>query len=425
MTDHRYRFGYDVLGPVFAAFARLLLAKAERDGVTRLAFIARDGDFLRDVTRHLIDRLQWPSPPKLDYVHLSRVVTTLSQYDRFSDAVFAEADAIFGARRTDITALLRYFGIDSDNLRDLLERHEFLPNTEIKSAGALQPLLKDPELVTAVEAERDRQKALLAGYVEQNALLGDSSSALVDVGWRGSISTALATAFPQHVRSATLHGYLLGYWNEHGHRSVPGCDLEGLLADDRHARTPVEGAAFYAAYIIEAVCRAPHGTVIGYTRDASGTVVPLLAGDSPNRDAERAGEQWREPIRQGIHDYIEENAEHFREVIVANLRRKTQRRLFRLAFFPSESEIQAVSQLSHTEGHAPEWERRLIEPTRPSPFRSPRRWVAGLASPWRSGYVRATGGRALAVLFVALEATLLAFPSIRRGMRKIALAFAR
>ena len=96
-----------------------------------------------------------------------------------------------------------------------------------------------------------------------------------------------------------------------------------------------------------------------------------------------------------------------------------------LAFFPTGDEIEAVSGLAHTEGHVTSWSRPLIDAERPSPVFSPRRWLGGLTSPWRSGYVMATGGRVLASLFVALESLLVAFPWLRKRLRKAALASAR
>jgi preprotein translocase subunit Sec61beta len=425
MTDNLHRFGYDVLGPVFAAFGRLLLGQAERDGVTRLVFVARDGDFLRDVTVRLVDRLRFPSPPTLDYVHLSRLSTILPRYPHFRDAVFAEADSLFGARQTDVAGLLRYFDIDANAVSTVLRRHGMSSTTELKSPAAVFPLLEDSEFVAIVETERIRQRELLGEYLDATGLLSDPRSSLVDVGWRGSIAKALTTAFAERLQGHRLRAYYLGYWDERSRKPILDPSVYGLLSDYRRSRTVVEGSAYYAAYILEAICRAPHGTVLGLRRDPHGVVIPVLAGESRHRDVERAGERWREPIRAGILEFIEAHADRYLQGDSDRVRRDAQRRLFRLAFFPTQGEIQAVSGLAHTEGHAPDWARPLIDPVRPSPLRSPRRWLAGLASPWRSGYVMATGGLPLALTFIAVESLLLAFPSIRRGMRKLALAVSR
>ncbi|HEX7706657.1 MAG TPA: hypothetical protein VF701_09405 [Thermoanaerobaculia bacterium] len=425
-TARLHRLGHDVLGPVFASFARLLLRAAERDGVTRLGFVARDGEFLQIVVQRLVDRLAIPSPPHLDYIHLSRISTILSGYRTFSEAVEGEAEGFFGARTSDTEAFLRYFGLEPSRFTFLLENHGLTTRTPVPSAADVRPLLDDAIFRDCVAAEAAAQKEMLRRYLEQKtALLHDARFALVDLGWRASIQIALARGFVDCLPNGRLRGYYFGYWDDRRAALPPSCEVSGVITDIRRRRTPVEGSAFYAAYILESICRAPHGTVLGYESDGTGQVVPSLAGESPQRSVEVLGERSREPIRRGILQYIDGEAERYRHADDDFVRANAQKKLFRLAFFPTRSEIDAVNELAHTEGHAPQWSRTLIDARRPSPFLSPRRWIAGLASPWRSGYIKATGGTLLALAFTLTELVFLAFPSVRRTMRVVALRFAR
>jgi hypothetical protein len=101
------------------------------------------------------------------------------------------------------------------------------------------------------------------------------------------------------------------------------------------------------------------------------------------------------------------------------LRRRVQRRMLRLAFFPRAWELEAVAAMVHTESHAEDWSQPLVSPVRVHPWRSPRRWMEGLSSPWRSGYVAATGGYPFALAFFCLETILTASPpSLRRRLRE-------
>jgi hypothetical protein len=406
-VNERYRLGYDVLGPVLAAFARLLLDQAKRDGVTRLAFIARDGHLLRDVT----EALRLPETPALDFVHFSRISTSLA-----GQTFAVEEVASIRTGTLTVADLLTYYALGADDFD--LAKHGLTRNSSIADCDGF---LSDPSFVQQMRAARESQRQLLADYLRQHRLIDDPHTAFVDLGWRGSIPHALAQAFPD-VRP--MRCYNLAYWHELGCHPFPDGVMTGILSDCRNARTVTEGAAYYASILLEAICRAPHGTVLGYRREDDGTVVPVLAGDSPQRRTELAGEQWREPIRQGILDFAAQNGERYRDV-TPGMRRAAQRLLFRLAFFPTGDEIEAVSGLAHTEGHVTSWSRPLIDAERPSPVFSPRRWLGGLTSPWRSGYVMATGGRVLASLFVVLESLLVAFPSLRKRLRKAALASAR
>ncbi|MGZ5444098.1 MAG: hypothetical protein ACXW5U_07610 [Thermoanaerobaculia bacterium] len=425
-TASLHRLGHDVLGPVFASFARLLLQAAERDGVTRLGFVARDGEFLQIVVQRLLDRLALPSPPHLDYIYLSRISTILSGYTSFDEAVEGEAEGFFGARTSDVGAFLRYYGLDPSRFTSLLEKNGLTTGSTVPSVAVVRRLLDDANFQDCVVAEAAAQKELLHRYLDQQtALLRDARFALVDLGWRASIQIALARGFADRLPNGRLRGYYVGYWDDRRRVLPSHCEVSGVIADIRRRPTPVEGSAFYAAYILESICRAPHGTVLGYEVDDAGRVVPTLAGESPHRNVEVLGERSREPIRKGVLQYIDGEAERYRHADERVMRANAQRKLFRLAFFPARREIDAVNELAHTEGHAPEWSRTLVDPQRPSPFLSPRRWIAGLASPWRSGYIKATGGAPLAVTFAATELLFLAFPSLRRALRAVALRLAR
>jgi hypothetical protein len=409
--NERYRLGHDVLGPVFAAFAQLLLARAKRDGITRLAFVARDGQFLRDVVALFDDA------PQLDYVYFSRISTSLPRQRNWDDESVAEA-AFIRAGAADVASLLAYYGVDVSAFASELQTHRLTPDAPLHGSAAVRSLLRDPAFVQRMETERMKQKELLRDYLRQHRLFDDPQTALVDLGWRGSIPHALHEAFADDPEYRPLRSYYFAYWHELGCHPFDGERMTGLLADARGPRTLREGAAYYAAILLESICRAPHGTVLGYERDADGIVTPILAGDSPQREVERAGEAWREPIRQGILDYVSRHRDR------AVMRREAQTQLFRLAFFPTASELAAVAGLAHTEGHASAWSRPLIDAQRPSPVRV-RRWLGGLTSPWRAGYVMATGGRPLAWMFVAVESLLVAMPWLRRGLRKLALTIAR
>ena len=72
------------------------------------------------------------------------------------------------------------------------------------------------------------------------------------------------------------------------------------------------------------------------------------------------------------------------------------------------------------------WSAPLIASPLHRPWGSPRAWMAGLASPWRTGYLMATGGVLLAGAYALLEAALLAAPAHwRTALRDAARRFGR
>jgi hypothetical protein len=422
MKKELYRLGFDVFGPVLATFARLLLEEAERKNVKRLAFVARDGHYLREVTARFIQKTDWPSPPELEYIYLSRMVTVLPQYGSFAAAVAGEADSLFGARGLDVSMLLRYFALDPSRFETHFRRHGYLPEDRLNSLHELKAAFDDEALAAAFVEERGRQRELLGRYLDQEGVTDATTCALVDLGWRGSTPAALARAFPDRFGDHPLLAFQLGYWDERGPQTIPQCAVNGILSDCRRGRTLLEGAAFYAAYLLEALCRAPHGTVIGFERQTGPGVRPVLAL-ALQRDLEEEGESWRQPIRAGVADFIDREASHLRRLEAGKARSQAQRLLFRIAFFPKLKEVESVAGLGHTEGYAPTRFHPLVSAERPFPLASPRRWLSGLASPWRGGYVRVTGGWPASLVWASLESLLVRFPLLRRSLRRLALAF--
>src|SRR5262249_2081336 len=109
--DPRFRLGFESLGPVFAAFCHLLLLEVKRAGVTRLAFVARDGEFLRAATARLISAAPFLPQPKLDCVYLSRRTTALPGRPRL-DRTALEEVRLVRAHGQLIDLFFEYFGLD-------------------------------------------------------------------------------------------------------------------------------------------------------------------------------------------------------------------------------------------------------------------------------------------------------------------------
>src|SRR5262249_40911261 len=152
-------------------------------------------------------------------------------------------------------------------------------------------------------------------------------------------------------------------WSESGD-PAPGGPSVGILADKRRRASIQESAAWHLAFLFEAVCRAAHGTVTGFRRDTDGVIRPRLADDTPGRLAESVAESGREAIREGVLSYLDHYGQRLSPsgVDQVRLRRNAQREMLRLAFFPRTWELDAVSGMVHTEGHAGGWSAPLIDP---------------------------------------------------------------
>ena len=428
-NDPAFRLGYRVLGPAFATAGRLLLRHAEVAGIDEIAFVARDGELFQRVVERLLEGAPTSFRPALRYVYLSRRATGASALTRLT---LADVSDVLAAKATNrgLRTVFDAYNLDAQPLLPHMERlgidDAAAPINDPAAHPGLTRLLGDEAFQHAVAEQARRQRALLRDYLAGAGVMAAGHRvAFADVGWRGTTQSSLQRAFGADPEYAVRRGYYLGVWDD-GIVRAPGelDDKEGLLCDFRRGRTPLEGAAWYLAFVIEALSRAAHGTVLGYRAMPDGTVEPVLAGASVSRAGEEMGERFREPVRAGILASVEEEADSLAGLMVDEraARRKAQRALVRLAFFPTRREVELIAGLSHTESFAEDWHTRLVADPRKHPLRRPRAWLAGLQSPWRAGFVRMTGGYPLAAAFLAAESALMALPPAwRRGLRDVAL----
>ncbi len=332
-ADSTFGVGYTRLGPILTAFARLLLERAERDGVTHLAFVARDGDLLLRVTRILVDAIDAEDRPTLTYLHLSRRAMASPPGDQG-----AHGDRI-----------LRY----------------------LRQTDVLNP-----------------------------------RTALVDIGWAGSTGSAVAELAARAGEPAPF-AYYLGRFDENAYLD-PDPRIVGLLGDQRRSRGPLEGAAWQAAFLLEAICRASHGTVVGFAESADGHVEPLHAARGAARSSETETEPVQGRVRAGILSYARwwSSVGGLVPTEADKVRRAAQVALFKLAFFPSAAERDIAHRLVHTETDGDEAGKALALPSKGGA----RAWFAGIRSPWKGAYFRDSGGLPLAALYCVAETIVSASP---------------
>lgn len=409
------------LGPVFICFAHLLLRHTRKLKCRRLGFLARDGDLLLHVLKCLPCIPDDEPRPELTYLHLSRRSTTLPACRHIDATSLSLGDTIHTGTNS-WRHRLSYLGLTTDDITHIFVRHGINPDATNPSPAETSNLLADQQFLANLESERLHQRDRLAHYLTQTGIGRNPPFLLVDIGWRGSILRNLENAFGSEPWFDTPPGAFIGLWTESGKLPDLPQGSIGLISDFRRSRRVREGAAWYAAFLLEAICRADEGTVIGYSNTGR-EIVPQLAGDSPSRIAERNSANITNLVRNKILNYVAEHGAlpFWQRATDIELRQHAQEILQRLAFFPSIDEITVGTSLIHTEGHDPTWATPLIDTRRPHPLLAPRSWLAGLSSPWRAGYIQSTGGNALATCYQTTEDMLLALPApVRTGLTRIA-----
>jgi len=420
-----HRIGHDQLGPIFANWARLLLRTARRRGVSRLFFVARDGDFLNAVAARMLEAQGCKDSLERSVLRLSRRVCHLAAHPAIDDNSIVDAFSI-RAGNPRLVGLLRQHGLSDRSASAAMHAANLAANTRLGSLRQARSLLDNAPLREVVRSESERCRAALLAFLDQSGAFG-GNAALVDIGWRGSSQRNLEAALLP-VGPARLPGWLyLALWRDDGRRDELPENSEGLLGDLRRDRSLAEGAPWYSAFLLEAICRANEPTLEN-VEDRGGKIITELASEmTASREAERTCWNVVAALRTGILDHvgvaaIDATADALTD---ADLRSQAQHKLLRLGFEPTREEIAIGRALVHTESHDPEWSSPLVLPGNRSPWSSPRQWFAGLASPWRGAYVMDTGGQRAAKIYRTFESALLALPPWVRGtLRDVAVRFA-
>lgn len=207
---------YDyVLAPALHGFVCWVLRKAVAAGTKRLYFLARDGYLMYQAADKICKKLQLPISCK--YLSCSRYSIRVPMYHRN----YTEALEYICRGGIDLTMdrILNRGALEEQEKQNVLEmlNEEFQRNSQTmfqmqenipyaKLEQIRQALEKNVYFRNCLESHSREALPGFEGYLEQEGLLDDIPSALVDSGWIGSMQKVLNDAihFIKEKRAASL-----------------------------------------------------------------------------------------------------------------------------------------------------------------------------------------------------------------------------
>ncbi len=270
-----------LFGPLVFAFIAWLARHPTLRHMRQLFFVSREGWFLKrlyDVVREASGRTDLPPS---SYLHCSR------------RAALAAAQG----RGLDPDALLRGAGFNGSLEAFLLARLGFVPDAALGHRHHPVSFPRDAELVRCmielmgdgIAAHGARALRAFSAYAEQVGLTGPGPIGFVDVGYSGTMQTAIQTALGR-----SLIGLYMGVSHDASQVRAGGGHAFGAFADGNVAD-------FTGGYglMLEAFLTAPHGQVVGYD-DSALPATPLFRHDGLSQDVF--------PTLERIYDGVEEYA---------------------------------------------------------------------------------------------------------------------
>ena len=272
-----------VAGPVLVAYVLWLLHRARDLHLSRLYFVARDGQVLADVASALVERLGLDL--EIRYLYASRRSVNLASV---YDASAAELEWV--VRRSETLSLgvvLDRLDLDGRDVADELAAAGLEPwddSTPVTDdlRSSLQAAMRSGPLRDVLLAKAKARREVVIEYLRQEGVLDGNGFGVVDIGGVGSQARSLyelctrsgsdpprfffvgLDAHPDPEQARVAGG---GAWLE---------AAECYLFDQQRGR----GIAPFRGLItsVQLFCAADHGTVTGYRRRGD-RVEPVLKAD--------------------------------------------------------------------------------------------------------------------------------------------------
>lgn len=261
-----------VAGPTLLSFVVWVLQRADQLKLKRIYFLARDGQILLELARLAAPVLGFGGD--LKYLYASRQAFRLPATDTADPQSLRWCldDTTF----LSIESFLERLELSSASLENLLRRHGLDPSTPSKNLDKaarqkLSTLTEDLQFREAVAPIAKERRRLLEAYLQQEGVLGSDDFGIVDLGWHGTLQTAMERLL-RDKKAALPVGFYFGLSNR---ATQGGIGKYEAFFFDEWRQTGYCRRAFWVEPMLEVFCTANHGTTLRF--EASGNrIVPVL-----------------------------------------------------------------------------------------------------------------------------------------------------
>ena len=350
-----YRYGWEILGPIFCTFTLSLLERLEKICPDKIYFMARDGYLLQKLYLKLAPALGFEIFPD-DYLYISRHVTfaaSVSDGLKYEQAVVG----LYNPMQKGLLSILKVFALDPEEFKDIAERHGFRDISEPLNDwedSRLLSFLSDKLVQEKIKKRGSNARHLMESYLDQNGFFNAKRIVMVDIGWNGTTQYGLEQLPRWKNSNNEMWGLFFGFCGvipyEFGERN----HLEGLWYD--HTRcNDSERVTLEYEEIFEESTRAAHATTIGYKKNNS-IIEPLLKSDDKlDRRQELASNARIAELQRGIMDFADSfiGAVHLTGYKAKDIHPFMLTLLERAVAFPQRDEVDKLTKISHSEdfGH--------------------------------------------------------------------------
>ncbi len=397
--DPSYQLGR-TLGPGIVAFVVDVIERAEKLGIDHVYFLAREGLTLLKVFAILKDSGLFPRLPRAHYLFVSRASTILASMRELS---WEEVHRFWRQySRQSLRGLLKNLSLPQDEFIRLAAECGLTdpdrPILEPTTDAAFQRFLASRRVRVAFHQRRDEARARLSRYLEYRGMMGLKRTALVDIGWKGSMQDNLLRAFEHEARFPELHGFYLAYVPD-GQPQPKNSYKYGYLSDLR--RRDLEEADFLRnTAIFEMITTANHGSTVRYGQNPWAPHLPMPELLHHDQEKDNSARFFRR-VQEGMYDYARDYARlaPLLRFTADELQPGTLQELLRYTRYPTEQEAREFLKYSHVESFGVheittfglKLELRKLARVGSVKGAIQEAWKAFETNPWRDSVVRRSG----------------------------------
>ena len=302
-----------LIGPVFASFIHGVAERCRDRKVDTVYFCAREGYVLKVLYETIAPIVFRDRPvPRAEYLPISRLSALVAANGSYNMKALSAAAANGRPTVANLFSILR---LPKEKLSEIAARHGIgdietpLP-PYFRDWAPFQRLAADPEITETIAENHAASKAQLRIYLERLGFFDNDRVAFVDVGWSARIQEFLHDAMSKSPDCPSIFGMYMGMNLPAHWRKMPGNWMESIIADDTVLDWYAQACMLFPQ-LFEAVVRSPHGTVLGYKEDETGTISPVL---KPEDDESRNFEAGDDPLLAHVQTALFDYARHYATV---------------------------------------------------------------------------------------------------------------
>jgi len=266
-------YSCSVIGPVMFKYTLWVLNEAERRGIKRLYFLARDGYLLLEIAKRICERLNLKIECK--YLYCSRQALRLPSYSVIGEEAYRLL--LLGGYRLTPKSVLSRAALTEEEILSLCSALGISnPDTPLNDGefSILAEKLRSSEEYRRLVNEKSAEAYPFAiGYLRQEGLFDCDTVAVVDSGWTGSMQRSLR----QLMQSAGYTGGFLGFYFGMYEEQKEACDGE-YLTYYFSKRSGTLRKVNFNNNLFECMLSAPHPMTVGYAL-TDGKYCPVTPGE--------------------------------------------------------------------------------------------------------------------------------------------------